>query len=60
MNKQAMQILRSKQKEMLVTKNTLRKMKKVFHGLFATMDTAEERIYSLENIEILPPKLKSE
>lgn len=60
MNKQAIQILRSKQKEMLVTKNTLRKMKKVSHGLFATMDTAEERIYSLENIEILPPKLKSE
>ena len=49
MNKQTMQIL-SKQKEMLVTKNTLRKMKKVSHGLFATMDTAEERIYSLENI----------
>lgn len=47
---------------MLVTKNTLRKMKKVSHGLFTTIDTAQERLYSLENIsvETLPLKLKSE
>lgn len=50
-----METLRTSQKEMLESKNTLKEMKTVFGGLLSRLDTAKT---SLKISKQKPPKLK--